>query len=106
MRRVRGDRFVSQPDEIPDVGGDNGPSVSGGPRKLRAIIQLKIADVEGADGVNARVSQYGDDGRREILVEVDFHLAGLNRTRPGYCRSIASGVSAAFASISRWTSSE
>ena len=94
---VRRDGFTGESEEIDDVPRDNGPAFAGGVLQLRAVLLLAAADLVGARGVWATSPKEEGNGRRQVLIEVELHR--VKRTSPGYCFSIASGVSAAFASI-------
>ena len=96
---------ASQDEKVDNVGGDYRASVFRGIRELSVIVELNVAHIVGADCVDAVLLQDPGDVGREILVEVDSHRVGTKRTSPGYCFSIASGVSSVFASIWPWMSS-
>ena len=94
---IRGDRFVSKLDEIDNVRGNDRRSFSRRVGELSPIVQLDVTDLLGGGHVYAALSkECGNDGR-QILIEIDPHR--VKCTSPGYCLSILSGVSAAFASI-------
>ena len=101
--RIRCNSFMRKRDEIDDVRGDDRPSFSRRVGELRPVVELDVTDLLGRGRIDTVLSkQPGNDGR-QVLIEVDLHR--VKCTSPGYCRSMLSGVSAAFASILAWTSS-
>lgn len=94
-------RVECKREKIDNVGGDDRSSGPGRLGELRSVVELNLAHLVRTDGIDALVPQDPGDDRRQILVEVDLHSVATNRTSPGYRRSIASGVNAAFRAISR-----
>ena len=102
MLGVRRHGFVSKLHEIGHVRGNDRPCFSCGVNELGPVVQLDVTDLLGRGRVYALLSKQRGNGRREVLIEVDLHR--VKCTSPGYCRSMLSGVNAAFASILVWTS--
>jgi hypothetical protein len=50
---VRGDRFVSQVDEVDDVRGHDRAAFASRVLELRAVVQVDVAEVVGAGGIDA-----------------------------------------------------
>lgn len=90
MPCIRRDGVASEPEEVDDVPGDDGPIFTRGVLELAAVLQLAASNLAGARRVYTPLP-------KEEGIEVGLHRA--KRTSSGYCISIASGVSAAFASI-------
>src|SRR5881397_2782748 len=95
--RIRRDGVASKLDEVGDVCAYERPPFQRGVGQLSPIIELDIAGLMRGSRVDAVLPEDFSNRGRQILVEVDLHRA--KRTSPGYCLSIVSGVSAAFASI-------
>src|SRR5262249_49127087 len=96
---VRGHSVMSEPEEVDNVPGDDRPAFARGVPELGTVLELTVADLVGARRVYVVLPKKEGDARRQVLIEVDPHRVVMKRTSPGYCFSIASGVSAAFASI-------
>ena len=94
---IRRDGFMSKLDEIDDVRSHDRPSFSRCVGELGPVVQLDVTDLLSRGRVYAMLSKQCSDDRRQILVEIDLHR--VKCTSPGYCLSMLSGVSAAFASI-------
>ena len=103
MLRIRCDRVASKLEDVDDISRDDRPSFPCGVFELGTIVELTVADFVGTRSIQATLPQEESDDRRQVFIEVDLHR--VKRTSPGYCFSITSGVSAAFASILAWTSS-
>ena len=60
---VRRDSVVSEPEEVDDVPGDDRPPFAGGLLELGTVVELAIADIVGARGVYAVLSEEDRDAR-------------------------------------------
>jgi hypothetical protein len=83
MLSVRREGVRRQHGEVRDVAGDNRPSFSRSVRELGSIIELCVADLVGADDLEAPRAKHLGQTRREVLVEVQLHSMRTTRTRPG-----------------------
>jgi len=95
--RIRRDRFAREYEKVDDVSRHDRSGFSGCVIELSAVSKLAIADFKSVRRVYAAPPEKQGNIRRQVLIEIDLHRE--KRTSPGCCFSIASGVSAAFASI-------
>jgi hypothetical protein len=81
---IRGDELSDQLGEIRDVARDESTAGTGGVQELASIVELDVVgNLVSAHGVEPTGPEHLGDARRQILVEVERHLAVTTRTSPG-----------------------
>ena len=81
---IRGDELSGQFRKVLDVARDDRSARTGSVQELASVVELGVAgNLVSTHGVEPSGPEHLGDARREILVEVERHLAVTTRTSPG-----------------------